>query len=665
MSVAPRGSTWLEQLAAPDPEPLPKGLDALNHAARGAWQRRRFGVRELLEEAGKAEALSAQFAQFSEESLRAELANSRRILRRQPKVWASEDAVRALAGLREAGFRAWRLRAYDVQLAGVLGLQRGCLVEMATGEGKTIVAAMAAVLAGWLGRPCHVVTVNDYLARRDAEQCRKIANWAGLTVASVTSDMAPSARQSAYRADVVYTTSKELLADFLRDRIALGNASARDRLALRQLVGTERAARQVVQRGLHSAIVDEADSVLIDEAVTPLLISREHPNETLRAACREAFYLAEQLENGLHYTVDERRKRVDLRPLGEAKLAEIAASLPALWRGPDRRRELVEQALQAKSFFFREKQYIVQDGKVVIVDEFSGRLMPQRTWREGLHQAIEAREGLEVTSPSETIARMSFQRFFRLFPRLSGMTGTARESAGELWQIYRLPVVAIPTNRPVIRELCPERRYLSEDEKWQAIVAEIEAIHATGRPILVGTRNIEASEKLSERMLQAGLDARVLNARRHEEEALIVGLAGKLGAITIATNMAGRGTDIRLESGVAALGGLHVIATERHEAGRIDRQLFGRAGRQGDPGSAVAFVCLEDDLCRRFVPDLLLRGVRFLSRFKPIWGGKLLGFGADLAQKTAQRRAYLQRRQVLQSDQWLEDSLGFAGSRRL
>ncbi len=654
----------LDLLASPDPEELPKGLDSLNHALRGKLKRVGKMRAELLDEAREANDLREEIESLSNAALRVELERLRMTYRRVRGSVGSELRIRALATLREAGWRAWRLKAYDVQLAGVLGLDRGCLVEMATGEGKTIVAAMAAVLAGWSGKPCHVVTVNDYLAQRDAEQFQRIAEWTGLSVAAVTSTLSPLERRAAYQADVVYATSKELLADFLRDRIALGTASAADRLALRQLSGSDRAGRHVVQRGLGAAIVDEADSILIDEAVTPLIISREQPNEELRQACIEAYRLAEILDAKTDYRADPRHKQVDLTPRGERRLSELADALPPLWRGADRRRELVEQALQARSFFFREKQYIVQDGEVVIVDEFSGRLMPQRTWREGLHQAIEAREGVAVTSPSETIARMSFQRFFRLFPRLSGMSGTARESRGELWQIYRLPVVAIPTNRPVARTLEREKRFLDAEEKWEAIVEEIQMLHDSGRPILVGTRSIEASEALNDRLLEKGINARVLNARRHSEEALIISAAGKHSSITIATNMAGRGTDIRLEQGVAELGGLHVIATERHEAGRIDRQLFGRAGRQGDAGSARAFVSFEDELFARFLPIPAKFLIRLLAKTLPAVAPAMLGIAAEWAQKIAQRRAFRQRRQVLQSDQWLEDSLGFAGSQR-
>jgi preprotein translocase subunit SecA len=568
--------------------------------------------------------------------------------------------LRGLALLREAARRECGLQPYPVQLAGALALHRGHLAEMATGEGKTLVAALAAALAGWSGRPCHVVTVNDYLAARDANWFRPLLTFAGLNVAAVTGDLDPRQRRAAYAHAVVYTTAKELLADYLRDRLALGESSFAERLALRLAV--RGAAERVVQRGLDTAIVDEADSVLIDEAVTPLIISRQGQNAALRDACVEAQRLSEQFERGTDYSIDRRYREVELRPAGKEKLRQLADRMPTLWRGEERRRELLEQALNAREFFERDRHYVVQDGKVTIVDEFTGRLMPQRTWRDGLHQAIEAREGLEVTHPTETLARMSFQRFFRQFRRLSGMTGTGLEAAGEFWHIYRLPVVRIPTHRPCVRVQWPDRTFATAEEKWQAIAVEIRRVHQTGRPVLVGTRSIEASEALARMLEAAGLSARVLNAVRHREEAAIIALAGNPGAITLATNMAGRGTDIRLAEGVAALGGLHVIATERHESSRIDRQLFGRAGRQGDAGSAQAFVSAEDEVLRRF----LAAPVRALLARAAGAGGLALDsavrFSVRRAQARAQAQAYRQRRAVLQQDQWLEEYLGFAGS---
>ena len=333
----------------------------------------------------------------------------------------------------------------------------------------------------------------------------------------------------------------------------------------------------------------------------------------------------------------------------------------ALWRGPARLTDLMRQALTAREFFLKGKQYVVQDGRVVIVDEFTGRMMPMRRWRDGLHQMIEAKEGVDVSPRDQTLARLSFQRFFRSFRRLSGMTGTAKEAADEFWHIYRLPVIVIPTNRPCIRKELPDRVFPDWSRKWNALVEEIARLHEQGRPILVGTRSIATSEELAEKLTERGLPFGLLNASRHREEARIVSEAGQRAKITIATNMAGRGTDIRLGAGVAALGGLHVLATERHESHRIDRQLYGRAARQGDAGSAQAFVSMEDELVKRFVPGLARRQVESVVRHGRARAEELAGAAFAIAQFRAQRMAFRQRRSVLKYDTWLAESLSFAG----
>ncbi|HVV00100.1 MAG TPA: prepilin peptidase, partial [Verrucomicrobiae bacterium] len=416
-----------------------------------------------------------------------------------------------------------------------------------------------------------------------------------------------------------------------------------------------------VQRGLHTAIVDEADSVLIDEAVTPLIIAATQPNETLRNAAAMARVLSQSLQPGVHYHNNSTFKEVDLTPQGLQELAREAQMLPGFWRGHDRRLELVVQALVAREFFHRDKQYIVQDGKVLIVDEFTGRPMPQRTWREGMHQAIEAKEGLQISDPSETIARLSFQRFFRCFHKLSGMSGTAREAARELWQVYHLPTVTIPPNKPCIRRQLPDRIFVDETAKWDAVALEIESMHRTLRPLLVGTRSVAASEKLAAMLQERGLEPKVLNATRLAEEAAIIAMAGEAGRITIATNMAGRGTDIKLGRGVHDLGGLHVIATERHESSRVDRQLFGRSGRQGDPGSAQAFWSAEDELMTRYLPSATRRLAAASLRSHWAGGRRLARAAIRSAQRNAQKLAFKQRRAVLSADLWLDEALSFAG----
>jgi preprotein translocase subunit SecA len=638
-----------------------KGLDATVNGAIGFYRRRRRILKDLRREAEEIDALEDQFRELSDHDLHARIMGFREQFRRGGKD-VETLAGPALAAIREASDRKLGLRPFVVQLMGALALHHGHLAEMATGEGKTLTAGLAGVLYGWTRRPCHIVTVNDYLVQRDTEWLRPLYQFCGVRVGCVTAAMEPADRQKGYGCDVTYTTSKELLADFLRDRLRLGVLhDPTRRLIRRLLVPRQGAADGLVLRGLHSAIVDEADSVLIDEAVTPLIISTLRKNEMLRDAGLIAQGLVTELKPGRDYQINLRYKEIELSADGRQKIADRCSSLPGLWRGTDRRQEIIRQALVAREFFHRDKQYIVNDGKVVIVDEFTGRPMPQRTWREGLHQAIEAKEGLTVSDPSETVARLSFQRFFRCFHRLSGMTGTAREAAGELWQIYGLPVINIPTNRPCIRDRRPDEVFPTEALKWSAIVKEIDRRHATGQPLLVGTRSVFASERLAQSLQERGLEFRILNAVRLAEEAQIIALAGEPGRITIATNMAGRGTDIKLGQGVAKLGGLHVIATERHESGRVDRQLFGRSARQGDPGSAQAFVSAEDELIRRYLPMSLQSVLRRSLENKVPAYRRVAQTAFALAQRKAQTQSFKQRRSVLKTDTWLEEALSFAG----
>ena len=642
------------------PRPL-RGLDSVVDRGAGWWQRRAAIVAGLHRDAAAIDALAGQWIEVSDGILSERLLGFREEFRRGRR---QGEAVLfpALAAIREAADRQLGLRPFPVQLMGALALHRGYLAEMATGEGKTLTAGLAAVLAGWTRLPCHVVTVNDYLVERDAAWLGQLYQFCGVRVGCVTGAMEPAARQQGYAADVTYTTSKELLADFLRDRLRLGILADPARRLVRRLLAPRTVGEDgLVMRGLHTAIVDEADSVLIDEAVTPLIISATRENALLKEAGLAASQLASDLVAGEDYRTNFHYHEIELTAAGVRKLEERTASLPGLWRGRDRSRELVTQALNAREFFHRDKQYIVVDGKVVIVDEFTGRPMPQRTWREGLHQAIEAREGVKISDPSETMARLSFQRFFRCFHRLAGMSGTAREAAAEIWQIYRLPVISIPTNKPCIRQLLADKIFKTDEEKWAAIATEIQRIHATGRPLLVGTRSVLASEKLAAMLATRGLACDVINATRLDAEASIISLAGEASRITIAANMAGRGTDIKLGRGVAALGGLHVIATERHESGRVDRQLFGRSGRQGDPGSAQAFVSIEDELVRRHLP-LAVQGVlRWALQSAAPGKGPFARGAFSLAQRNAQVRAYQQRQGVLRSDTWLGEALSFAG----
>jgi len=636
------------------------GLDAVVNGVIGKRRRRPKVGEQLQRDAEAIDAVARDWVDIRDHDLQMRLLGFRDEFRRG-KV-SDVNLFPALAAIREAAHRKLGLRPFPVQLMGALALHRGYLAEMATGEGKTLTAGLAAVLSGWTKRPCHVVTVNDYLVQRDAEWLEPLYHFCGVRVGFVAFWMGPPERAKNYGCDVTYVTSKELLADFLRDRLLLGKFNDPSRRLIHRMLSPQFAATQgTVTRGLHTAIVDEADSVLIDEAVTPLIIAAPRPNESLREATKLAQELIVNLDPKTDYQANARYKEIELTKQGMAKLVDAAVHLPGLWRGHDRRLELVVQALLAREFYHRDKQYIIENEKLVIVDEFTGRPMPQRHWRAGMHQAVEAKEGLPISDPTETVARLSFQRFFRCFHKLSGMTGTAREAAGELWRVYELPVIPIPTNRPCIREQWPDRVFTDENGKRQAVVAEVERIHATGRPVLVGTRSVLVSEKLFLALAGRGLEAKLLNASRLREEAEVIALAGEQGRITIATNMAGRGTDIKLGRGVAALGGLHVIATECHESGRIDRQLFGRAGRQGDPGSAQVFVSVEDELIRRYLSSIAQKPFGKIMNSGMRAKGKIAKAAFGLAQKNAQTLAFKQRRGVLRSDLWLDEALSFAG----
>jgi len=565
----------------------------------------------------------------------------------------TEQLAGAAFGLvRAAAERTIGMRHFDVQLVGGWALLQGMVAEMETGEGKTLTATLAAATAALAGRAVHVITVNDYLASRDAEQMRPVYEALGLTVGCVVHGMDPGARRAAYRCGVVYCSNKEITFDYLRDRLALGGRPRPIAQHIGALAGDDGAGRLLL-RGLEFAIVDEADSVLIDEARTPLILSSPVDASKEEQVYRQALQLATALQPK-DYIIEDRQ--VELTSAGAERLREMAQPLGGVWSGPRRSERFVCQALTALELFERDKHYLVRDGKVQIIDENTGRLMPDRSWEQGLHQLIELKEGVEVTGRRETLARISYQRFFRRYLHLCGMTGTASEVAGELWAVYRLRVAAIPTNRPVQRVRLPDRVYGRTEDKWAAVVRAIRQRHASGQPVLVGTRSVAASEHLAALLDKTGLPFRLLNARQDADEAQIVAQAGEPGCITVATNMAGRGTDIKLAAGVAAKGGLHVICTERHDSGRIDRQLFGRCGRQGDPGSCEAVLAAEDDLAATHaaLPAAWLARLQLVPRH----AGRLLYWLAQRRAESAHSRA---RRQLLQMDDALGDVLAFSG----
>jgi preprotein translocase subunit SecA len=647
-----------------NPRPISRGLDAWADRFIGQYHSRKKVFDALSEQAYRISKGLESLTSIDTPTLQSQLHTFQKLFRRRKKI-EEADLEAAVMHVVIAAHRRYGLLAHPVQIMGLLAIQKNFLAEMATGEGKTLTIGLAAVLAGWTGLPCHVITANDYLAERDAQWLTPFYNDCGLTVGSVTGSMSPDERKVNYARSLVYTTSKELLADFLRDRLKLGAYYDPARRLLRKFVSPDSTSEDIVLQGLHTAIVDEADNVLIDEAVTPLIISQIQKNEMFAESCQVAHEIASQLQSNLDYQVDHQFRDIRFTPEGVRKIDERCGPLHEIWRSASRRTELIQQSLVAREFFHRGQQYVIEEKKIVIVDEFTGRMMPQRTWRQGLHQAIEAKEGLEITHPTETLASLSFQRFFRLFHKLSGISGTAREAARELWHIYHLPVISIPTHRPCVRKEQEDKIFPTSASKWQAVIDEVLQVSQTGRPLLIGTRSVSDSQRLAQELEKRGLKHQLLNAILHKEEAGIIAKAGERGQITIATNMAGRGTDIKLGTGVRELGGLHVIATERHESRRIDRQLFGRAGRQGDPGSSQTFVSLEDEILVRFVPTVVRNRMATELLKKRQSALKIARSLFVYGQKKAEQQAYLQRKAILEVDTWLEDSLSFSTDGRL
>jgi preprotein translocase subunit SecA len=583
-------------------------------------------------------------------------------LRLRNEGFTEELVAQTFALVRELAGRTIGLRHLDVQLIGGAVLLGRMVAEMETGEGKTLTATLPACTLALGGVPVHIITVNDYLAQRDADWMGPIYRALGLTVGTIIHGMDPAARRHAYCCDVTYCTNKEVAFDYLRDRIVLWDRPTPIRLQLERLYGENSRLNQLAMRGLHFAIVDEADSVLVDEARTPLIISSESSGIMNLSVYQHAMANAGNFAQGKDFRVLTNDRTVELLPRGKARIATLDWSDTGVALNSQQREELVRQALVALYLFDRDKHYLVKDDKVQIIDEYTGRLMADRSWESGLHQLIEVKEGCEFTRRKETRARISYQRFFRRYLALAGMTGTAREVAGELWSIYRLRVVTVPTNLPLRRHFLPDRVYPSGEQKWKAVVKTVGDMYQKGRPVLVGTRSVEASEHLSRLMKDTDLPHKVLNARQDKEEAKIIARAGEHDRITVATNMAGRGTDIQLAKGVAQLGGLHVIATERHEARRIDRQLFGRCGRQGDPGSCEAIVSLEDELITVYT-GRLWRWMAAISLKIPL-GPLARGVGIMVfhrAQRFAERQHARIRRDLLKFDEYISDSLAFTG----
>ena len=639
-------------------------------------------LKQYRKSVAKINALESEMQALSDESLQAKTAEFKQRLADGQTL--DDILVEAFAVCREASRRVLGMRHFDVQLIGGMVLHDGKIAEMRTGEGKTLVATLAVYLNALSGKGVHVVTVNDYLASRDAGIMAPLYNFLGLTVGVIIADMQPFDRQNAYGADITYGTNNEFGFDYLRDNMVTDQYDK-------------------VQRELNFAVVDEVDSILIDEARTPLIISGQaDDNIQLYQIMNSlpAHLIRQETEEGEgDYWVDEKAHQVILSEAGHEHAEQILIQMGLLQENDSLYSAAnialmhhLMAALRAHTLFHKDQHYVIQDGEIVIVDEFTGRLMSGRRWSEGLHQAVEAKEGVEIKRENQTLASITFQNYFRLYTKLSGMTGTADTEAFEFQSIYNLETVIIPTNRPVQRKDFNDQIFRSAEEKFEAVVKDIQECHKRGQPVLVGTTSIENSELVSKLLHQAGLPHNVLNAKEHEREALIVAQAGKVGAITVATNMAGRGTDIvlggslkhqidairadetlsdeekqaqisALENGwqaehdrVVAAGGLHIVGTERHESRRIDNQLRGRAGRQGDPGSSRFYLSFEDPLLRLFALD---RAAAILNRLAPERGVAiehgLLTRQIEGAQRKVEGRNFDMRKQVLEYDDVAND----------
>jgi preprotein translocase subunit SecA len=573
--------------------------------------------------------------------------------------FAIEPVAELFALVREAATRTLGQRHYDVQLMGAWVLLHGRIAEMDTGEGKTLTAALAASAAALAGLPAHVITANDYLAERDARTLSPLYRALGLRVGNPLHGMAPAERRAAYGCEVVYASNKELAFDFLRDRVTLGRRRRRLGVALERLTRMDPALDGLLLRGLCFAIVDEADSVLLDEARTPLIISASAAGGDADGLFAQAVALGRALAPERDFRRIPQERRIELTDVGRERLADLAQDLDGPWRGPRRREELVAQALGALHLYQRDVHYLVRDDKIQIVDEYTGRVLEDRAWEQGLHQMVEVKEGVPVTGQRQALARTSYQDFFRRYLHLCGMTGTARELAAELHAVYGLDVVRVPTNRPTRRRRLPTRVFADADAKWAAVAEHVAAVQRSGRPVLVGTRTVAAADRASAALTARGIDHQVLSASQDAAEAEVIAGAGGRGVVTVATNMAGRGTDIQLADGIAALGGLHVLATELHDARRIDRQLYGRCARQGDPGDHAAFLALDDEL----IATNLSAAARALLR---LWvrlpgGARLAAPLLRAAQRRAEARNRRLRKRLLKQDERLADSMAFSG----
>ena len=570
--------------------------------------------------------------------------------------------LEAFAFVREAASRVLGKSHYDVQIYGGWLMINGMLAEMETGEGKTLTMTLAACTAALAGIPVHVITANDYLAARDCEIMQPLYDRLGLSSSPVVDEMETDQRQSAYSADIVHTTNKQVAFDYLRDRIEMRDDTGPLKFQYKQILNNYNGEKNpLLLRGLCFALVDEADSVLIDEAITPLIITKSVPNSESADTYGDALYLASILAIDQDYSVNKKLRNIELTFEGEEKLAELVLNLPSQWQKKRQREHLAVQALTATQFYIKDQDYLVKDGKVQIIDQATGRVMADRSWEQGLHQMIEAKEGCTISELREPQARISYQRFFSRYLKLGGTSGTISEIAPELRQVYGLNVVKVAPNRRNKRIMMPERIYRTREIRNQMLLKRIKQLLKQRRAILIGTCSVEESEYIGNLFRDNGIEHQVLNAKQDENEAAIIARAGRPGAITVATNMAGRGTDIALDPAVSNSGGLHVIALSRNPSARVDRQLYGRCARQGDPGSAEAILSLQDSELEQFYSSAMLSLLLALCPGSQSIPGFVSRLVLRLPQQKNERTQRTMRNELMKQDKKLRRTLAFSG----
>jgi preprotein translocase subunit SecA len=640
---------YFEPVTAPKPYHFLWSRCALAYAKFTAPKR----LQRVMAQATEVAQLAEEFSTYSEVQLRQKMVELKPQLAKKNNADQTGLMTCALAILMEVATRTLQQRPYHVQVAAALAMLEEEIVQLAPGEGKTLTIALVSVVFAWAGKPCYVVTSNDYLAARDAAELEPFYTWCGVSVSSIDGEIEPDEKALRYGANVVYSTSKQLLADYLLDTLRAGGKLDRLTLTLSHVRGKH---YQPLMRGLHTVIIDEVDSILIDEATVPLIISEPRPEPMLMAGVHASAQLIEQLLPEVHYRLDRVHREIDFTAKGMAMIDRNTPSLPPLWQHPERRKDILKQAIMARDYYQRDVHYVIDEDEIVIVDESTGRMMSGRTWSGGLHQAIELKEGVTLTDPNVTRAKMSFQNFFKLFHRLCGASGTLQTIEAELFLNYGRTTLNIPSRKASQIEVKPWQSFPTALAKWQHLIALIESFYQQGRPLLIGTRNVDDSERLATLLTEKNLPFSLLNAKQHAQEADIVARAGQAFSITVATNMAGRGTDIKVSPEALQQGGLVVCMLEPHESARVDWQLFGRTGRQGHPGLVIPLVAWDDHLLRMHTP-IWLRPLLWRLRALPQWLVRLL---INQAQKAAQLKAFRQRQRLNKSDQKSREALSFA-----